>query len=556
MTTTTEAESAYQGQISGNLSYGSIRAAFNGRTQSKSSAQTRMITSTMKIERYYSSLKEELSPLSDDAFALLDAQDYVGFFKACGPNYTRGIRRAQEVTAIFEFQSASKETAKQFAGGLKIDSRGLGVNTNHAKKAKFKSISSSMSIKILGFGLGLNQEGSETLVATSLEEYNQVMKFSFNAMTRNEDAHNIGMVYGIEVVPWVHNVAFQAATRLQEENIELPLPRSLIPKAYRKESLIDTYELEFNDESRSSFRCKDLAFEIDKYGYCCERDALFDYAKREYDPNEPEKRICKPTRALDRTLVKDTMANNGEFIARLDSSMRYRFIQLSVAEKCISSANAIPNRFDFRILKAQDTVKYDRAVETKMTLFELKRAVDPLGDYSLIKHLSRELDEWIDMFYAPCMAALYGTNFGTTPDLDVSYFMAFPWHTHHECLHLSCLSQNMRWDRKEGGCVPGLITGGLSTAYKNGEDTHCSKDSKKSYLGDVEKCKHDQNELRGYHQQVTNCWKGTSALGVGQIDYMIDHFCNPQLTGNKVSDDEKQKMIADAEANCGYTAED
>lgn len=74
-----------------------------GRT-SKVETNTRYIVATMRIERYYASVREEVSPLLDEAVLLLERQDYVGFFKACGPNYIRGIRRAQEVTAIFSFQ--------------------------------------------------------------------------------------------------------------------------------------------------------------------------------------------------------------------------------------------------------------------------------------------------------------------------------------------------------------------------------------------------------------------------------------------------------------------
>ena len=59
----------------------------------------------MRIERYYSSVREDVTPLSNDARTLIEQQDYIGFFKACGPAYVRGIRRAQEVSAIFIFKS-------------------------------------------------------------------------------------------------------------------------------------------------------------------------------------------------------------------------------------------------------------------------------------------------------------------------------------------------------------------------------------------------------------------------------------------------------------------
>ena len=66
---------------------------------------------------------------------------------------------------------------------MKVAARGIGVDASFAAKSKFKEVTSSLEIKIIGFGLGLSQEGSETLVATSLQEYNEVMKSEI-AVTR------------------------------------------------------------------------------------------------------------------------------------------------------------------------------------------------------------------------------------------------------------------------------------------------------------------------------------------------------------------------------------
>ena len=63
-----------------------------------------MTLSNMRIGRYYSSIRQNLSSLTNDTLNLLDRQKYIGFFKGCGPNYIRGIRRAQEINAIFEFE--------------------------------------------------------------------------------------------------------------------------------------------------------------------------------------------------------------------------------------------------------------------------------------------------------------------------------------------------------------------------------------------------------------------------------------------------------------------
>ncbi len=224
----------------------------------------------MRIDRYYASVREEVSPLSDDALKLLNRQDYVGFFKSCGANYVRGIRRAQEVTAIFTFLSPSKNTAGDFAAELQktavvsptsttasnvntlgnivgATSTGASLSnlsgttttptltsspTSYASNSlsqtsqlfdnnseardsyrtrsrtssfvnaqtragarsttplvsvvsepKYDSITKSLEIKILGFGLGLNKVGSTTLVTNSLEEFDQVMKYAFQVST-------------------------------------------------------------------------------------------------------------------------------------------------------------------------------------------------------------------------------------------------------------------------------------------------------------------------------------------------------------------------------------
>ena len=495
----------------------------------------------MRIERYYSSVKEEASRLTDDALTLLDAEDYVGFFKACGPNYTRGIRRAQEITAVFKFSSSSRETATQFAASLKVTKKKLfskkknKIEASFTAKNKFKESTNSLQITIQGFGLGLSQEGSDTLVATSMDQYTEVMKFAFNTMTKAEDAHHIGMVYGIEVVPWVNNVVFQVAAKMQDENIVVPLPRTLIPKAYKNNNPEDTAGFENTEAIRLTFDCKESSFDIDQFGYCCEPEALFNRTSREYELGDPDQKICKPVRQLDRSLLKDNMSNNGEFVARLGSAIRYRLTQLSVTEKCISAANAMPDRFDFHYIKPQDSVKYDRAIDTKMTLFDLKQTLDPFGDYSIIKHMGKELDEWIEMFYSPCFAALYGTNIANTPDTDISFFMAYPWHAHKECMHLSCLANNMRWDRKDGGCTPSLTTKATSSAYGTPE-TQCASNPEEN--GVEETCKYTHSDLHAYHTDVNNCWgkRSSDTVSNSPADYILEQFCNPQLTGEKITD--------------------
>lgn len=487
---------------------------------SKSESQWRTMSATMRIERYYSSVREEVSPLSPSAKSLLDNEDYVGFFKACGPNYTRGIRRAQEITAIFQFQSSSVESARSYASAVQRSTKtrkNFGrtrTNTSSnssSSKSKYKGINKSLRITIIGYGLGLSQEGSDTLVATTMAQHKQVLQFAFNSMTRNEDAHHIGMVYGIEIVPWVHNTGFQVAAKVGDVLIEIPMPRSLIPKAV-------------------GGVCENLSFEMDKFGYCCELEQLFNPTTKKYTGvgATPSTHVCKPIRALDPALIKDNMSNNGEFVARLDGALRYRMTALGALEKCISAVNAIPRDQLTNLLKTQDSVKYDGLVEVSISAAELKMAIDPASDYGVMKVMAMELSEWIEMYMEPCYAALFGTNIGFTPDVDVTYFMAYPWHHHDECMKLSCLTNSMRWNRSDGsGCIPSIVAGRQAKAYEG--TANCAKEID---LYDQEVCKNKEAYLTAQLTKFQTCWTGNN---IPNVDHMINYFCLPQLTTSQSS---------------------
>jgi hypothetical protein len=126
---------------------------------------------TMRIERYYSSVKENNAELSEDAKELLAAKDYVGFYKSCGPNYVRSIRRAQEVTAMFSFTSTDSTATRKMKSTIEAAVNGgsrFKVDAGRTSKSDSKSrkTEQSLRIKIVGYGLGLDKDGSETLVAT------------------------------------------------------------------------------------------------------------------------------------------------------------------------------------------------------------------------------------------------------------------------------------------------------------------------------------------------------------------------------------------------------
>lgn len=463
------------------------------------------------------------------------------FFKACGPTYVRGIRRAQEVTAMLKYETTSSESARDYSVSVQTN---YGYNSGYKNNAKYASVNKSLTITIKAFGLGLTETGSESLLATTMAEFNEIMIFAYNQLTKSPFANHVGMVYGIEVAPWVENIEFQIVSKVQDVAIEIPQAKSLIPLAYNRTNTSDT-DFQNEDVDRTDFRCKDASYAIDKYGYCCEPESLYDYTTETYDEDTPESRICRPVRSLDKSMVTENMVTNGEFVARLDSALRYKMNQMSTMEKCISATQAIPATLNHHFLKSQDSVKYDKEVDGIFTVFDMRNAIDPFGDYSIVKHMAKELDEFISMFYSPCLQALFGSKVGKSSSTEPSYFMAYPWHTHSECSKLSCLASNMRWDRDNGGCIPSLLSGGEAKGFDIAEDKQCLKEVNEK--GELV-CKHDAALLIAFHTRVTDCWK--KALPSGSVNYFLEHFCMPTVTADALSGDAKTALEKLAAESC------
>ena len=135
---------------------------------------------------------------------------------------------------------------------------------------------------------------------------------------------------------------------------------------------------------------------------------------------------------------------NGEFLAHLDSLVRYKLNQLFFLEKCLTTVNSFDKRYDSYILKPKDSVTYDVNVESSFSVKELRLTLDLLGDYGMIKHLGNELDEFINMYYSPCIAELFGTRQGSTPDVEPQYLMAHSLLTHYVYLKVSSLFDSIK----------------------------------------------------------------------------------------------------------------
>ena len=68
----------------------------------------------------------------------------------------------------------------------------------------------------------------ENMELVSLYRLDTVL--ALKSFTLTKMGTNIGIVNGFERVPWVYNIAFQITSKVIDEEVIIPLPRSLIPR--------------------------------------------------------------------------------------------------------------------------------------------------------------------------------------------------------------------------------------------------------------------------------------------------------------------------------------
>lgn len=184
------------------------------RDEAKSNGKySHSIIAHMSVDRYYGSVDEGSSVLTEDAIEILDRQDYVGFFQACGPAFLRSIRRTSEVIVHFSYESDSEEFSFGFGAyaNAQIGALNIGVFSNNevSKKQSDWSQSSTLTVSVKCFGLSVNNAGGE-ITASSFKDVKKVMEAGYQSM---QDPMS-GIVKTVEVYPWVANVNFQIAMNI------------------------------------------------------------------------------------------------------------------------------------------------------------------------------------------------------------------------------------------------------------------------------------------------------------------------------------------------------
>jgi len=349
------------------------------------------------------------------------------------------------------------------------------------------------------------------------------MKFAFNSMTRGNDASaQTGMVYGMEVVPWTENTIFLSAAEFKTDSLlSWPLGRELIPNKPCSEGLVED--------------------DVDK---CCKEGVdMRVYEKVDSEGGIRKTRVCQPLRPYPFELMKHNMMTNAEFVAQMDFALRRKMNIASTLQTCVSQLKGFPSRYDNYFLKTSDTVADSNTKELGLTVKELRDALDPDGSMTSVKLVHWELDEFVEMFYSPCLTALHGLNTAATNskpaslDMKMDHFMLQPYYSLPQCQHLACLFDNARWDRasENGGCKSGLLMGineeldkdiqvGENYAKSFNLDTH-EVEPKTSGEMIWNKWIFPKNQKR----TIGKCWRNPAFSPAALMDqYCLPHISNIQ----------------------------
>ncbi len=129
------------------------------------------------------------------------------------------------------------------------------------EEIKFRAMTESLIITVHGYGIGLDQSGSEKLFARSIDDYNGIMDFIVaESKTLDYNRNYVGRVYGLTVTPWADHVPFQELTNLTGDTVKLVVVQ--------------------NDPDKAP--CTDPTHVVDKNDVCCHPSTLYDYAWKKY----------------------------------------------------------------------------------------------------------------------------------------------------------------------------------------------------------------------------------------------------------------------------------
>ena len=256
--------------------------------------------------------------------------------------------------------------------------------------------------------------------------------------------------------------------------------------------------------------------------------------------------VCEPKRAYPVDLLKLNLQKNGEHVAAMEAALCKKMFDIMILERCIDVLRALPPSEDRTYLETPDSVLVENRFDNVMTVEELRKYLDPDGKMTSVALLNWELDEWVDMYYTPCLSALFGMNVDVSgneePGDMPNYFMMEPFNQHSQCAHLSCTNPNNRWNRVTDGCTPSLAQDWEDwetelTAGFTDDNGSCAKKQK----GKTLQCSRAATTWVSKIKAVNSCWSNTTPLS------RIDMYCTPRLSKREKDRGSKSMLSASCE---------
>jgi tetrahydromethanopterin S-methyltransferase subunit G len=210
----TKSESKSKSEYSFNYGFKSFGASGNvgggggGSTESQSKVNRVNMFAVIRLNSYYASLNESKSILSQQAKDLIQSEDVIGFFDACGTYYIRTINRYSRLYAWLTLESKETVTANSFKYHLEasIRSRFVGSASMKAKgESESKNFFKNKQLYIKIIGIGLAKEHVVNLSPTSMEDFKKVI----NNASKSMSGIHTGRISSLEIIPWMDNLSFQ-----------------------------------------------------------------------------------------------------------------------------------------------------------------------------------------------------------------------------------------------------------------------------------------------------------------------------------------------------------
>mmetsp|Transcript_37412 Transcript_37412/g.87253 ORF Transcript_37412/g.87253 Transcript_37412/m.87253 type:complete len:559 (-) Transcript_37412:188-1864(-) len=212
------------------IAYEGVKADMEEAAKEKATENgyTHNVFGHLVVHRYYKTLDGSKAELQDQVAAMLQRSDWLGMVMICGPHYVRGIRRQSEVVFTISYTTATSDPDEDYNNVImtSMDSMSLdygndpetGMNSEYPGKrsqlnnVKLDSYASKdrTTITVRGYGLNLS---SGSFVGTSVESYASAMSAAFLMMTGSP---NTGVVFSIEIVPWINNFWYYELATLND----------------------------------------------------------------------------------------------------------------------------------------------------------------------------------------------------------------------------------------------------------------------------------------------------------------------------------------------------